>query len=333
MKQNNENKWLAGYIYYGEPLDKVIVEAVIPFVYEVMENEWVEKFFFIRYWEKGPHIRLRFLGDSKRLESDLKPRFQEFFDKYFEEHPSERQEPQHSEEVKEEFRWYPNNSVQFIEYEPETERYGGEKCLEISESFFQYSSETIFDLMSDGEGEWGYDRALGAGIQMHLSMAYGLGMDRKEMIGFFDRYFSRWLPRAYYFFEKDVSEEELARRREETLSAFEDTYKNQEANLIAFFNQILDILDENDFEGTWLSTWVNGSADTEKKLNRLMENGEYTPTEYYNYSDEDIYTREQQMKWALYDSYVHMTNNRLGILNRDEAYLAFIISKTLKLLK
>ncbi|MGB3463746.1 MAG: lantibiotic dehydratase C-terminal domain-containing protein [Cyclobacteriaceae bacterium] len=333
MADTKDYKWLAGYVYYSEPLDKVITGAVIPFVYEIMEYDWVEKFFFIRYWEKGPHIRLRFLGDPEKLESVVKPRFQEFFGKYFSENPSERQEPDFSEDTKEEFRWYPNNSVQFIEYEPETERYGGEKCLEISEKFFQYSSETIFELMSDGESEWGYDRALGAGIQMHLSMAFGLGMDRDEMIGFFDRYFSRWLPRAYYFFEKDISEEELAKRRKETLEAFEGTYENQKDNLVGFFEQILEILNEDDFEGTWLETWVNGSMETKEKLDQLIEKGAYDPTSHYNFSEEKQYTREQQSRWALYDSYVHMTNNRLGILNRDEAYLAFIISKTLKLIK
>lgn len=333
MTKNANSKWLAGYIYYGEPLDKVVQKAVIPFVQEVMKNEWVENFFFIRYWERGPHIRLRFLGDSEKLETELKPFFTKYFDEFFQKHPSERQEPNYSEEVSEEHKWFPNHSVQFIDYEPETERYGGDDCLIISEEFFQHSSETIFELMSEGEGEWGYDRALGAGIQMHLSMAFGLGMDKKQMIGFFDRYFSRWLPRAYYFFEKDISPEELAKRRKETLEAFESTYANQQENLVAFFNQILELLNENDFEDTWLETWVNGSRDTKEKLERLIKEENYTPTSFYEITEDDEFSKEEQIQWALFDSYVHMTNNRFGILNRDEAYLAFIISKTLKLLK
>ena len=333
MARKENSEWLAGYIYYGEPLDKVVELAVIPFVQEVMKNEWVENFFFIRYWEKGPHIRLRFLGDPEKLESELKPFFIKYFDEFFAKHPSERQEPNFADDVSEEHRWFPNDSVQFIEYEPETERYGGDDCLIISEEFFQYSSETIFELMSEGEGDWGYDRALGAGIQMHLSMAYGLGMDREEMVGFFDRYFARWLPRAYYFFENDISDEELAKRRKETLEAFESTYANQQENLVAFFNQILELLDENDFADTWLEMWVNGSKKTRSELDGLIAKDTYTPTKYYEIAEQESFSINQQKQWALYDSYVHMTNNRLGILNRDEAYLAFIISKTLKLLK
>lgn len=332
MTRKANSKWLAGYIYYGEPLDKVVEEAVIPFVQEVMKNDWIDNFFFIRYWERGPHIRLRFLGDADKLETELKPYWLKYFDEYFKKSPSDRQEPVFSDDVAEEHRWFPNNSVQFIEYEPETERYGGDDCLIISEEFFQYSSETIFELMSEGEGDWGYDRALGAGIQMHLSMAFGLGMDRSQMIGFFDRYFSRWLPRAYYFFEKDISEEELNKRRKETLEAFESTYANQQENLGTFFNQIIELLKENDYEDTWLETWVKGSIATKSDLDSLIEKEAYTPTKYYEILEDSGFSKTEQIRWALYDSYVHMTNNRLGILNRDEAYLAFIISKTLKLI-
>lgn len=333
MTRNANRKWLAGYIYYGEPLDKVVEEAVIPFVTEVMKNDWVDNFFFIRYWERGPHIRLRFLGDPDKLETELKPFWLKYFGEYFDKSPSERNEPSYTDDVAEEYRWFPNNSVQFIEYEPETERYGGDDCLIISEEFFQYSSQTIFDLMSESEDGWGYDRALGAGIQMHLSMAFGLGMDRSQMIGFFDRYFTRWLPRAYYFFEKDISEEELKNRKKETLEAFESTYANQQENLVAFFNQILELLEENDFADTWLETWVNGSKAAKSGLDSLIAKDAYTPTKYYEVLEEGGFSKDDQIRWALYDSYVHMTNNRLGILNRDEAYLAFIISKTLKLLK
>ena len=38
---------------------------------------------------------------------------------------------------------------------------------------------------------------------------------------------------------------------------------------------------------------------------------------------------EQQQRWAIYDSYIHMTNNRLGILNRDEGYLGYLIKEGL----
>ena len=333
-KERKENsEWLAGFIYYGEPLDKVITDAVIPFVRQTMEYDWIDSFFFIRYWERGPHVRLRFLGDPQKLETQLKPAYQEYFGQYFKENPSTRQEPQYADDVAEDLKWFPNDSVQFIEYEPETERYGGPECLKVSEEHFLFSSETIFELMEESEEEWGYDRAMGAAIQMHLSMAFGLGMDRKEMVGFFDKYFSRWLPRAYYFFEQDISREELAERRKSTLEAFNQTYEAQKENLTGFFRQILALLDEGDIEDTWLEKWVNGAKQTRSKLDALMEAGTYEHTKYYEFDEEGEYTIEQQKRWSLFDSFVHMTNNRLGILNRDEAYLAFIVSETLKLIK
>jgi hypothetical protein len=37
----------------------------------------------------------------------------------------------------------------------------------------------------------------------------------------------------------------------------------------------------------------------------------------------------KQQLWAIYDSYIHMLNNRLGIMNRDEGYLGFLIKEVL----
>ena len=330
-KENSE--WLAGYIYYGEPLDKVIVEAVIPFVEQVMAYDWIDSFFFIRYWERGPHIRLRFLGDPEKLESELKPAYLKHFGAYFEAHPSERKEPEYAPDTPEDLKWFPNNSVQFITYEPETERYGGEHCLVISEEHFMFSSQSIFDLMTESAEDWGYDRAMGAAIQMHLSMAFGLGMDDREMVGFFDEYYNRWLHRAYYFFEPNITKEELEKRKESTLEAFDQTYEAQRESLVSFFEQILELLKEGGFEDTWLETWVDGAGRTRAKLDDLMDRGLYDTTKFYEMKEEGGFSIDQQKRWALFDSYVHMTNNRVGILNRDEAYLAFIISKTLKLYK
>ena len=33
--------------------------------------------------------------------------------------------------------------------------------------------------------------------------------------------------------------------------------------------------------------------------------------------------------WPILESYTHMTNNRLGVLNRDEAFLGYLIENTM----
>ncbi len=332
MNRNKDSQWLASHIFYAEPLDKFVTDAIIPFVKKVKELNIIEGFFFIRYWERGPHIRLRFLGDLEVFEEKLKPLYKSYFDQFFSEHPSVRKEPDYVKELKDDQKWFPNNTVQFLPYEPETERYGGNEMLIHSEAHFQFSSETIFEFMEDGKDGWGYDLAMGAAIQMHLSMVYGFGMDKNEMIHFFDRYFVRWLSRAYYYYGQEIEKEELERRRDETLVAFEKSYQPQKESFISFFTQIQELLTEGDIEDSWLEHWVNGAKLTNEKLDDLIKSQTYEATNYYEIFEKFEYNKEIQSKWALFDSYVHMTNNRLGVLNRDEAYLAYIIKETLKVI-
>jgi len=35
-------------------------------------------------------------------------------------------------------------------------------------------------------------------------------------------------------------------------------------------------------------------------------------------------------RWSIYADYLHLTNNRLGILNRDEPFLSYLITRSLK---
>ena len=69
----NDNKWLAAYLYYSEPWEKLLSDAVLPFIDTMMAIPGVDHYFFIRYWEKGPHIRLRFKGEKQVLEQKVTP--------------------------------------------------------------------------------------------------------------------------------------------------------------------------------------------------------------------------------------------------------------------
>ncbi|MGB5931124.1 MAG: lantibiotic dehydratase C-terminal domain-containing protein, partial [Cyclobacteriaceae bacterium] len=53
---------------------------------------------------------------------------------------------------------------------------------------------------------------------------------------------------------------------------------------------------------------------------------------WYPHKKPDEYDQYTFDRWRIYDSYVHMTNNRLGIQNRDEAYLAYLIKKCLDIM-
>lgn len=333
----NENEevdpnWLAVYLYYSEPWEDLLSEAVKPFSEQVLKEGLADKYFFIRYWEKGPHIRLRFKGDIEKMNRELKPRIVEYFNDYMEKNPSKREEPEWLKDAAEEMQWYPNNSVQFIPYQPEVVRYGGKYGIVVGEQEFMANSNAVLSLISESSG-WDYSRALGAAIQLHLGFSYGLGMDLNEMRAFFQRFYNNWLPRAYYFFEKDISKEEMESRREETLESFDKTWESQKESISAFFKMVWEAMEENvEFEQDWLNTWIDDMRDVKANLVKLQQEDKLEPPSWYPHPKPDEYDQDTFDRWRIYDSYVHMTNNRLGIQNRDEAYLAYLIKNCLDMM-
>ncbi len=324
-----DQTWLAAYLFYAEPWEALLIKGVQPFARYVMEKNLADQFFFIRFWERGPHIRLRFKGEKKCLDLKVKPQLGSHFRSYFKVKPSYRKEPEQMKQLPEDQQWFPNNSVQFIPYEPEIERYGGPTGILVAEKQFEVSSNSVLAIIKESE-QWDYDRALGAAIQLHLGFAFSMGMDLKETAAFYSRIAALWFSRAYRY-EENISPEELKKRRDTTTKAFEDNFSQQKPVLVPYFKTLWKAFTENvEFEQEWLNQWITDMAAIREQLKDAQTRGELVfPPRFKLQPLEDIPEPYQQL-WAILESYVHMTNNRLGILNRDEAFLGYLIKESLK---
>lgn len=329
--------WLAAYLYYGEPWETFLLQGVEPFIRMVKEKGEAGHYFFIRYWEKGPHIRLRFQGDGRCLETVVKPWLEGYFQDYYRQYPSVRKEPGYlsDKNLPVEQQWYPNDSVQFIPYEPEVERYGGPVCMGIAEEQFEYSSEAVFAVMRESEG-WDYDRALGAAIQLHLGFAFAMGMDMSEATAFFNHIFSMWFYRSYAGYNTGLSQEELVKRREATMKAFQENFARQKQVLVPFHETLWDGFHEAvGFEQEWLNQWLRDMGVIHGKLVDAQVSGQMiTPSWWPQQPQQSLkgISLVNYQQWAILESYIHMTNNRLGILNHDEAFLGYLIKESLNTL-
>ena len=322
--------WLAAYLYYSEPWESFLGESLAPFVQRVLKDGIAERYFFIRYWEQGPHVRLRFFGDEAVLEHTLKPLLEKHFKAYFEQHPSTRVEPEWLKTAPTEQQWFPNNSIQYIPYEQETERYGGPQAVTVGEVQFESSSNAILAAIRQSES-WTYERALGIAIQMHLSFAYALGMDANETAEFYSYIFSSWLPMAYNGYARQLNKEEHIQQQEEIVQVFDKQFVAQEKTLVEFHQIILEALQEGEiFEEAWLNDWITEMKQIYADLLLLDRHGLVQFPKRYAISSNNKTPEDRQKFWAIYASYVHMTNNRLGIQNRDEGYLAYLIMKSLE---
>ncbi|MDO1446722.1 thiopeptide-type bacteriocin biosynthesis protein [Rhodocytophaga aerolata] len=322
-----QTSWLAAYLCYAEPWETFLCNAVIPFIENMREQHLACQFFFIRYWEKGPHIRLRLKGQATDLETHVKPALVKHFTSYFQTYPSSRPEPAWVSSLPDAQQWWPNNSIQFVTYEPETERYGGEQGLLLAEKQFQASSETVLSMLQ-ARGNWDYSRALGVAIQLHLGFAAATGMDLSEASFFFSSVFENWLPKAYVSYPKPASPQELQTRQTEVLQAFYHTYQRQKPVLLPLFQTTWAALkNREEFEQAWFTKWLQHMQAIDQELRQVQAQGNLRTPPTYPILAQQLFSAAQQQRWAIYDSYVHMTNNRLGILNHDEGFVGYVLSK------
>lgn len=303
--------WTSIYIFHGLPFEPLLERAVGPFVETCMDRGWASDWFFVRYGEDGPHIRLRIKGDA----SFLKREASAWFSKYLSRHPSDR--PPWMDESQLGAR--PNNSLHFPPYHPETSRYGGRRGLAIAEKQFCLSSQTVLSVLKDC-GTWDYAKALGIAVQLHLVGARAFGLSAAALGPFFSAFTNYWISRA--------GEPDPETPREQQNGAvehrFEALYKTQVPLLKATLQDLWNQKRPGSKDPDWLQSWHRGMVTIGEAFRSAMKDGalHYPISPHFQRKFPTFTSLD-----AVHLSLLHMTNNRLGILNGDEAYMGYLLSK------
>lgn len=121
------DNWLYYKIYTGSRTsDMILLEIIKPLTESLLYNDVIDKWFFIRYADPKPHLRIRFhCPETKNIGvviSELLPFFKEL--------------------INQDLVW----KIQIDTYNRELERYG-ENTIIISESLFFYDSVLIVNLL------------------------------------------------------------------------------------------------------------------------------------------------------------------------------------------
>lgn len=331
MNKKIAEKWFSAQIYYNEPWEDFLRESLLPFVDTARKTGITSQYFFIRYWERGPHLRLRMKGDPTVFDSILKPHLEEHFNNYMETYPSVRHDPNYPDKFPDNYKWHPNNSLLFQDYLPETGRFGGTTGLEICEEQFYYSSQTVLQVIKDNEFNWSYDDAMGNAIQLHLTMAHAAGFSIEESIEFFDFFYKNWLERPETSNNAIVDQRNAKTDDQEIMDTFEKAYQYQDKILQSHLSQLWKAL-ERDYQhlSRTLQEWHFNNQVIAKKLTHAQQANQLAErTANYRYPI-DIQPSSLQTKRSILADFVHLTNNRLGIVNRDESFIAYIIMRSLQ---
>ncbi|RGF95479.1 MAG: lantibiotic dehydratase [Oscillospiraceae bacterium] len=123
-----QDNWIYLKLYYCEErLNDVLGENLMEFLETLKKDDLLDKYFFIRYWDPMPHIRLRIRVKNQAVLGNV---FQLLY--YW------------GSELKTTGKI---SKVQYDTYEREIERYGGFKSMNFAETFFFYDSEYVNNLI------------------------------------------------------------------------------------------------------------------------------------------------------------------------------------------
>jgi thiopeptide-type bacteriocin biosynthesis protein len=132
------SEWLYVKLYAGVPtLDRLLQTTLAGALERLAASGAASRWFFLRYNDPDPHVRLRFHGEPRRLEAEVWPVL--------------RDACAASLNAGEGWR------LQLDTYEREVERYGGPAAIELAEELFTADSEAVLHLLRAYTGDAGGD--------------------------------------------------------------------------------------------------------------------------------------------------------------------------------
>ncbi|MUN35309.1 lantibiotic dehydratase C-terminal domain-containing protein [Actinomadura litoris] len=161
-EHGSEHGWVSLHAFHQGDQDRLLREAVAPLARELTDGGRIAGWFFLRYWDGGPHVRLRALPSAGTPPEEIEQAFTKHVGAYLRDHPSEPSmgEDEYArtaemlaswEEVEPGFATLqPNDTVVPVPYRREHDRYGYGAAIEAVERHFTDSSELAMRLLVSG---------------------------------------------------------------------------------------------------------------------------------------------------------------------------------------
>jgi thiopeptide-type bacteriocin biosynthesis protein len=323
-------RWLAAHLFFDADVgiytgecDELVLEVAEPFVRRCQREGWIDGWFFIRYSEHGPHVRLRLHGRAEVLDDVVWPALQEQLRARYPDVVFERPDvppmpvwpsgaPGAAEPEKREGPVRITHAA-LIEYEPEIDRYGGPDAILVAERMFEVSSEAACALLQKTSRTERSSR-LGKGLLTMVELMHVFsGGDRA--------FASRWANQYNLGYLRGVARDEEARGA--WLGAFDSGYGSQADTLGEYVEEVWSRMDEGEPLSDALDLYRDGLLEVRGHLRGLFDAGRVV-------APMEPFAGWEQAVGGICSSYLHMTNNRLGITIQEESYLAYLILRTLQ---
>ena len=323
-----DRNYLSVHIYHNtNDLRAVLLGCVDPAIERLKSAGALSRYFFIRYWEGGAHVRLRLLPAAGVGSRELREVLEPFIERFLDEQPSlfdpdpavmaplMRTLFEYEYGSDEFIRIFgpegqiplaENNSYSYVPYRPEYDRYGGPHGIELSEEHFHVSSTIALEAIRESNSHI-RTSTLGLALQLMLHFAAVFYGDKEQVAEFFRQYAQRWQALSV---------------PTQIVEGFDRLYELQAGRIRAHFAQVQQIHERLEAtESGALGKWLRHAFWLREHILLLFEEGSLALRPAAISSEEAIR--------RLLNSYVHMMNNRLGVLILEEVYLAHLIVRAL----
>ncbi len=296
--------WISFHIHHKLSFEKLLISHILPLTHYLKDERLIKSMFYIRYWEGGPHIRYRVFKNENISTTKLKEIILSESLYFFNQ----------AEADEEDFDLF------FLDYKREIKRYGGIAGVEFAEKNFQDSSESILNLLNKKRDIWDYGLALAFSIQLNLTIIKEFTEDKKESVIFFKSNFKNWL---IYSLKLDKINSNDTEEINKVLKFFNNSYDNQSDKI----NYIVKTIWEEKENDDWLSHWKKCCAEQKSMFHSYKDKINFDLLSS-NSLDKKSEIDENSF-FLLLNNLTHMSNNRIGIHLRDEAFISYSIMKAL----
>ncbi len=304
--------WLSAHAFYHGNTDQLITEAVLPMFDELRSQGLLRRGFFLRHWERGPHLRVRLQVEAEHAER-VRSRAQERLTGYLTEHPGPTDvDPErllaslrqlslleHGSDADPELRTAePANTLRWIDYVPELAKYGGPAGIAIAEDVFDVSSMLTGQVLRQVDSD---NARLGIALQLLLISSRSLGLDDDARTVFLRSYQERWqsyLPNAQKMFAAWARQYDHQRARYESLVA--------------------DLVEGRPIGKGLGEHWERTMDGAVARLRPLVADGSVWPSEVERSAPPFVAIA------ALLCQYLHTTNNRMNVRPQGECFVAYL---------
>lgn len=330
--------WQAFHIFYAASPRPLLLQCVRPLVEELTEQGLLAGYFFINYWLEGPHLRLRLRPATPAAAGEVteragaaiaaflrrRPALYEVKDSFFAELYNTLFELEYREEDRERLlgpdgrmRLRENNTFSAEPYEPEYGKYGGPAGVALAEWHFQRSSDLVIEAARTMNLHL-RTVVLGLAAQLMMTMSACFLPDQEQLLAFLDRYHAFW--NGAFEGTNFTAQQGYDRAYGSTGEALADRFHTIRAAIGAGAPERLPTL---------LRDWAEHCLQLRARAAALADRGELVFRSWDGTRDLPVTDLAQALPMLL-SPYAHMTNNRLSVTVRDEAYLSYVLARALR---